>query len=201
MPRKLFRMENLIMFCGAVTLLLLSPGPNMAFVLAYSSAYGRGAGIAAAFGIGAADIVLTLLTVAGFTALIAAWPAAMAAVRYAGACYLLYMAWRAVAADGKVTTAQAKALTYLAVFWRAVVNNLLNPKAILFFLIFVPQFVDRESASPAGQLLILGLLLTTISTIFHSALAFAGGVLRFGAQRYILAAVLVFLALRLLISR
>ncbi|UGQ46364.1 LysE family translocator [Massilia endophytica] len=191
-------MENLIMFCGAVTLLLLSPGPNMAFVLAHSSAYGRSAGVAAAFGIGAADIILTLLTVAGFTSLVAAWPAAMATIRYAGACYLLYMAWRALAARSKPLDGE---LGSGAVFWRAVVNNLLNPKAILFFLVFIPQFVDPETASPAGQLLVLGLLLTAISTVFHTALAFAGGVLRFPGQRYLLAAVLLLLALRLLISR
>jgi threonine/homoserine/homoserine lactone efflux protein len=193
-------MENLIMFCGAVSLLLLSPGPNMAFVLAHSSAFGRGAGIAAALGIGVADIILTVLTVTGFTALIAAWPAAMLAIRYAGALYLLHMAWKALHA-GTPVTGNASERTHTAVFYRAVVNNLLNPKALLFFLVFIPQFTDPERGSVTGQLLLLGLLLTVISTIFHAGLAFAGGMFQFGRQRYLLAAVLVFLAIRLLISR
>lgn len=188
------------MFCGAVTLLLLSPGPNMAFVLAHSSAFGRGAGVAAAFGIGMADIILTLLTVAGLTALIAAWPAAMLAIRYAGALYLLHMAWKALRA-GEAAAGIASERSHMAVFCRAIINNLLNPKALLFFLVFIPQFVDPERGSATGQLLFLGLLLTVISTIFHAGLAFAGGMVRFGRQRYVLAAVLAFLAVRLLISR
>lgn len=193
-------MENLIMFCGAVSLLLLSPGPNMAFVLAHSSAFGQSAGIAAALGIGMADIILTLLTVAGLTALVAAWPAAMDTIRYAGALYLLCMAWKALHAS-ETANGAAGEQGHLAIFYRAIVNNLLNPKALLFFLVFIPQFVDPEQGSAAGQLLLLGLLLTAISTIFHAGLAFAGGVFRFGRQRYVLAAVLAFLAIRLLISR
>lgn len=188
------------MFCGAVSLLLLSPGPNMAFVLAHSSAFGRSAGIAAALGIGMADIILTLLTVAGLTALVAAWSAAMDTIRYAGALYLFYMAWKALRASETANGAAGEP-GHLAIFYRAIVNNLLNPKALLFFLVFIPQFVDPEQGSAAGQLLLLGLLLTVISTIFHAGLAFAGGVIRFGRQRYVLAAVLAFLAIRLLISR
>jgi len=193
-------MENMIMFCAAVSLLLLSPGPNMAFVLAHSSAFGRGAGIAAAFGIGMADIILTLLTVAGFTALIAAWPAAMLTICYAGALYLFYMAWKALHAR-ETAAGIASERSHIAVFYRAIINNLLNPKALLFFLVFIPQFVDPEQGSATGQLLLLGSLLTVISTVFHTGLALAGGALRFGRQRYVLAAVLAILAIRLLISR
>lgn len=188
------------MFCGAVSLLLLSPGPNMAFVLAHSSAFGRGAGITAALGIGMADVILTLLTVAGLTALVASWPAAMHTIRYAGALYLFYMAWKALHAS-ETAGGAASEPGHLAIFYRAVVNNLLNPKALLFFLVFIPQFVDPKQGSAAGQLLLLGFLLTAISTIFHAGLALAGGAIRFGRQRYVLAAVLAFLAIRLLISR
>ena len=148
----------------------MSPGPNMAFVLAHGASYGWRGGVAAALGISAADLVLTALTAAGVTAAIAQWPPSFDLIRWAGVFYLLWMAWKAlrVRATGPLHTALQASL--MSVFMRAMLNSLLNPKALLFFMVFLPQFVVPGSSSVARQIVTLGLVLTLIATFFHIAL-------------------------------
>lgn len=88
--------STLLIFAGAVMALLLSPGPNMAFVMAHGMTYGLGGGAAAALGIGLADLILTVLTATGVTAVVTAWPPSFDLIRYAGAAYLLWMAYKAM---------------------------------------------------------------------------------------------------------
>ena len=197
---------TLLMFAAAVTMLLLSPGPNMAFVIAHGVSYGLRGGVVAALGIGSADLILTGLTATGITALVAAWPPAFDLIRYAGVLYLLRMAYQALqrpAAAGGTVAAQTSLAT---VFIRAMLNSLLNPKALLFFMVFLPQFVDAGKGPVAQQLVILGCVLTAISTIFHALLGGMGGSVRrllsrqpqaARLQPYALATLLLLLALRL----
>ncbi|KQQ60282.1 lysine transporter LysE [Pseudomonas sp. Leaf127] len=201
--------STLLLFAGAVLLLLMSPGPNMAFVLAHGASYGWRGGVAAALGISAADLVLTALTAAGVTAAIAQWPPSFDLIRWAGVFYLLWMAWKAlrVRATGPLHTALQASL--MSVFMRAMLNSLLNPKALLFFMVFLPQFVVPGSSSVARQIVTLGLVLTLIATFFHIALGLVGGVIRGYAsgkgesakwQSWGLAGVLVLLAVRLVFT-
>ncbi|MDF3836725.1 LysE family translocator [Cupriavidus basilensis] len=198
---------TLLVFSAAVMMLLLSPGPNMAFVMAHGVSYGLGGGAAAALGIGAADLVLTGLTATGITAVIAAWPPAFDLIRYAGAAYLLWMAYKALRRPRSPLGAVAQQASLKSVFLRSMLNSLLNPKALLFFMVFLPQFVEPGKGNVAGQLVILGCVLTAISVVFHALLGAAGGSARrflsrnpraATVQTYGLAVVLVLLALRLI---
>jgi threonine/homoserine/homoserine lactone efflux protein len=201
-------LATLSIFLGAVLLLLLSPGPNMAFVISHGVAYGWRGGVASGLGIGAADVLLTLLTASGVTALVAGWPPAFDLIRYAGAIYLLWLAYQALRSQAPVDLDSRPRVPLPTVFVRALCNSLLNPKALLFFMVFLPQFVHPERGAIAGQLLVLGLLLTLVSGVFHTLLGvFGGGLRRFFStgsgfarvQPWLLAAVLLWLALRLLL--
>ncbi|ROL79170.1 lysine transporter LysE [Pseudomonas protegens] len=200
-------LSTLSIFLGAVLLLLLSPGPNMAFVISHGVAYGWRGGVASGLGIGAADVGLTLLTATGVTAVVASWPPAFDLLRYAGVAYLLWLAWKALAGNGALNLVDAARVPLSTVFVRALYNSLLNPKALLFFMVFLPQFVRPDHGSIAWQLVVLGLLLTLVSGIFHTSLgifgalltrSFSGTTARFARlQSWLLAAVLLALALRL----
>ncbi|MCO7574022.1 LysE family translocator [Pseudomonas chlororaphis] len=200
-------LSTLSIFLGAVLLLLLSPGPNMAFVISHGAAYGWRGGVASGLGIGAADIGLTLLMATGVTAVVASWPPAFDLLRYAGVAYLLWLAWKALACNGALNLVDAVRVPLSTVFVRALYNSLLNPKALLFFMVFLPQFVRPDHGSIALQLVVLGLLLTLVSGIFHTSLgifgallarSFSGTTARFARlQSWLLAAVLLALALRL----
>ena len=158
-------------------------------------------------GIGAADIGLTLLTATGVTAVVASWPPAFELIRYAGVAYLLWLAWKALGKRGALNLADPVRVPLSTVFVQALCNSLLNPKALLFFMVFLPQFVRPDHGSIALQLVVLGLLLTLVSGIFHTSLgifcalltrSFSGTTARFSRlQSWLLAAVLLALALRL----
>lgn len=203
----MIELTTLSIFSVAVMALLLSPGPNMAFVMAHGATHGLGGGAAAALGIGLADLILTALTATGITAAVTAWPASFDVIRYAGAAYLLWLAYKALCRPGSFGATMKAQTSLRLVFGRAALNSLLNPKALLFFMVFLPQFVDPGKGPVAGQLIVLGCILTMISTVFHALLgAFGGSVHRFlarysGAARVQsrgLAVVLLLLALRLI---
>jgi threonine/homoserine/homoserine lactone efflux protein len=206
---------TLLLFLGPTLALFLSPGPNMAFVLSHAVAMGPRGGLAVALGIGMADVVLTVLTVTGVAGMVAAWPPSFDLLRWAGAAYLLWMAWHAWHHPGQLTVQAAGAQSLAHVCRRSALNSLLNPKALLFFLVFLPQFVETPSATPvAVQLALLGGVLTVASVVFHGLLGLVGGRLAQAlsqrlAQRpalartqgRVLATVLGALALRLLLTQ
>lgn len=200
--------STLSLFLVAVLVLMLSPGPNMAFVLSQGVARGAAGGIAAALGITAADLVLTLLTASGVTALLAAWPPMFDLLRYLGALYLGWLAWQAMRSSGALPPLMAGKVPLGSVFRMAMLNSLLNPKALLFFMVFLPQFVDAGRGQIVAQLLILGMTLSLVALLFNSVLGAFGGQLGRWLQhhprtafwqRWLLACVLLGLALRLLL--
>lgn len=201
-------LTTLAVFLVAVLALFISPGPNMAFVLSHGVAHGSRGGFAAALGIGAADLVHTLSAATGVTALIAAWPPAFDVLRYAGAVYLVWLAIKAIRSPGRAAIERGHQTSLARVFRMAIVTNLLNPKALLFFIVFLPQFVDRTRGYVAWQLVTLGVILAVAGVVFHAALgAFSGQVGRYlgrhpRATRFqscFLGGVLALLALRLIL--
>ncbi|WP_426134660.1 LysE family translocator [Pseudomonas sp. PWP3-1b2] len=203
--------STLAVFCSAVLLLLLSPGPNMAFVISHGISDGWRGGVASSLGICAADIMLTVLTATGVTALVASWPPSFDVIRYAGVIYLLWLVYKTLQKSPHIEPPQFKRVRVSEVFVQALFNSLLNPKALLFFMVFLPQFVRPQAGSIALQLLVLGGVLTLIAGVFHAVLGIFGGALsRFFAgrsrsarlQKWGLASVLMVLAGRLaLMSR
>lgn len=201
---------TLTLFLAACLALLLSPGPNMAFVVSHGAAHGPRAGLAAALGIGLADLVYTALTAAGLAAAVAAWPPAFDVIRYAGAVYLLWLAYKTLRLSVRAQPGSAPTgHNGWRICARSALNCLLNPKAILFYMVFLPQFVEPARGRAAWQIVVLGCLLTATSLVFHSLLGVLSGSTRklldaragkLGSRA--LAAVFALLALRLaLLSR
>jgi threonine/homoserine/homoserine lactone efflux protein len=195
------------LFLLAVTVLLASPGPNMAFVLSHGAAHGWRGGFAAALGIGAADLLHSLFAASGMTAVIAAWPHSFDIIRSLGAIYLLWLAVQAFRSGG-TTMAHAVAQTSKwRIFRMAMLNCLLNPKALLFFMVFLPQFADARRGSVPLQMLTLGLTLAVIATLFNTLLGAGSARVsalfqRPGSNRWpslLLGSVLLGLAARLLL--
>jgi threonine/homoserine/homoserine lactone efflux protein len=166
---------SLYLFIVAALLLLIVPGPNMAIVSSHAIAHGWRAGLAAALGISLADVLMTVMVSAGLGALVMSWAPAFDLLRWAGACYLMWLAWQALKTPPADTDTQATQAPFRKIFVRATLNSLLNPKALLFFMVFLPQFVTVGASSVTAQLMFLGLLLALIALIFHSLLGFCAG--------------------------
>ena len=167
--------ETLLLFGAAVLGLLLAPDPNMAFLFAHSLAQGPRAGLAVATGIFLADLSLTAVAALGVAALVLANPASFDAIRLAGAAYLLRLAWEAwrARAGGRTTSPIEPDTRHLV--GRAWLNSLLNPKALVFFLVFLPQFVDPRIGHVSVQLAVLGAVLSVEALGFHALLGLASG--------------------------
>ena len=171
----------LLLFLGATLALNLTPGPDMLYVVARSIGEGRAAGVASALGIAAGCLVHTLLVSLGLAQLLLAVPAAYDAVRLAGAAYLVYLGVRAIVSrPAENGAAVPKRASLGAIFRQGVVTNILNPKVALFFLAFLPQFVDASRGSVAGQMLILGVLFNVSGTLVNLGVGWAAS----GAGRW-----------------
>ncbi|MBW6397962.1 LysE family translocator [Roseomonas sp. HJA6] len=162
----------------ACVVLVLTPGPDMAFVLAQTLSGGARRGWAATLGVFSGASVHILAAAAGVAALVAAHPGLFTTLRIAGALYLLWIGVQAIRAalrgEGGLV-AEAAAPGSFATAWRqGFLTNLLNPKVGLFFLAFVPLFVDPGRSPAWMQMLILGPLLPLISVPFFAVLI-AGG--------------------------
>ncbi|MDQ7246518.1 LysE family translocator [Dongia sedimenti] len=167
--------ESFLLFLGAVLILLVTPGPNMAFVLTSGAAYGWRGGVAAAVGIGVVDLVFTLICAFGLAGLLSAYPDMFEAIRWLGAGYLVYLAIACIRSAGRkgagvIETEPSR----WAIFVRGLASNIANPKAILFFLVFIPQFIDAGQGSVFAQFVLLGCALAAIGTLFHGALGALG---------------------------
>jgi len=152
-------------FALAVVLITLTPGPDMAFFIARAVAQGRPAGLAALTGALTGILVHTTLVAVGLSALIVAAPTLFLALKVAGAAYLAWLAVQAVRHGSALRLPDGKApRTGLgATFAQGLAINLLNPKIVLFFMTFLPQFVRPGDPHAAGQLVSLGLLFIAIA--------------------------------------
>ncbi|MFT5962727.1 MAG: hypothetical protein ACI8WM_003074, partial [Burkholderiaceae bacterium] len=132
-------------FCMAVLLLNATPGPDTAFIVGRSLTQGRAAGLVSALGISAGCCVHALAATLGLSALLATSATAFTLIKLAGGIYLMYLGVRMLLTRAAVEGAPAKNTTarpLQTIFWQALVTNLLNPKVVLFFLSFFPQFVS-----------------------------------------------------------
>jgi RhtB (resistance to homoserine/threonine) family protein len=168
-------------FLLAVFLLNVTPGPDTAYIVGRSVAQGRGAGIVSALGISAGCIVHTLATAFGLTAILAASATAFTVIKIAGAIYLIYLGIRLiftkhedVEQDVQQTIKSApKSLHQL--FTQGFVTNVLNPKVVLFFVSFFPQFVAADSQHKTLAFLVLGAVFIAMSTVWNTFVAWIAG--------------------------
>ena len=172
---------TLLVFTGAALLLIVIPGPAVLYILAQSVEHGRTAGLVSAAGIGAGGLVHIAAAVIGLSSLILSSAVAFSIVKYAGAAYLIYLGVRRLLAREPADRPEQPAPAALgAVFRRGIVVNVLNPKTALFFLAFLPQFVDPGQGAVPLQLVILGTTFVTLALLSDGLYALAAGTI---AQR------------------
>jgi threonine/homoserine/homoserine lactone efflux protein len=169
-------LTTILVFAAAALVLIAVPGPNLVYLVTRSMSEGRRAGVASALGIETGTLVHVAAAALGLSALLASSPLAFDVVRYAGAAYLLWLGIRTLRArgDDAIATAGAPRAPSLArAYGQAVVIQLLNPKVALFFLAFLPQFVDPARGAVAGQVLVLGAVLAVLGLLLDVLYALA----------------------------
>lgn len=173
----------LLQFFGLSALLALSPGPDNLFVLMQSAQHGWRAGITVVVGLCLGLVVHTCAVALGLAAVLAASAAAFTLMKVLGAAYLLWLAWGAwrapassVATPVAAQTASAGAAHALRLLGRGVVMNVTNPKVLMFFMAFLPQFVDAGRGQVTAQIITLGATFAAAAFLVFSTIAVFSGV-------------------------
>ena len=149
---------TLTLFVAAAMLLFIVPGPAVLYIVTRSLTQGRTAGLVSVSGIHLGSLIHVAAAMLGLSALIATSATAFTALRWAGAAYLIYLGVRAFASgDDVFTPGRGRDASYGRIFTQGVIVNVLNPKTALFFLAFVPQFVDPSAGNTTAQILVLGI--------------------------------------------
>jgi threonine/homoserine/homoserine lactone efflux protein len=169
-------MPDIALFLAASALLTVAPGPDIVYVLTRGIAQGPRAGIAAALGFATGCIFHTVLAAVGIAALIRSSDVAFNAVRYAGAAYLVWIGIQALRHRAAFSIESASGAKGLAAIYRqSVIGNILNPKVTLFFLAFLPQFVDAASGRVGWQMALLGVIFMAQTVVIFGAVALFSG--------------------------
>lgn len=167
---------NLWGFICAAVFLTLMPGPDILFVITQSITRGSRAGVLFAAGLCTGLVVHITAVSLGISVLLMSWPFAFMVLKFAGAAYLLYLGVKAFLARKenhfKLNPDQAGEGK---LYRKGILMNVLNPKVILFFLAFFPQFADKGMAHPAGQMLLLGLIFMLQAFLIFSLVAMLAG--------------------------
>jgi threonine/homoserine/homoserine lactone efflux protein len=163
------------LFCGAALALLAIPGPAVLYIVVQSAEQGRRVGLASVGGIHVGSLVHVAAATAGLSALIVASAVAFSVVKYAGAAYLVYLGVRKLLERTPVEHVARRREPLSRAFLRGIVVNVLNPKTALFFLAFLPQFVNPDRGAVWSQVLVLGLLFVALGLVSDSLHAVAAG--------------------------
>ncbi len=171
--------SQLVAFVVASVILGITPGPDIIYVITRAAAQGARAGLAAAAGLTTGIIGHTVFTVVGLSAIIAASAVAFTVIKIAGAAYLIYLGVRMWRSGGAIDLANNASVQPIgAIYRQTIVMNLLNPKVALFFLAFLPQFVNPAAGPLAPQFALLGLLFMIVAFIVMSTAGLAAGQIR-----------------------
>lgn len=204
--------SDILLFAGAALLMVLTPGPNMIYLISRSICQGRKAGVISLFGVIAGFLVHMLSAAVGLTAVFLAVPLAYEVLKWAGAAYLLWLAWQAVR-PGARSPFEPKPLPpdpASRLFVMGFLTNVLNPKIAMFYLAVFPQFVSPERGSVFAQSITLGFTQIAVSfsvnlliALFAAGMAswFASHPLWLALQRYVMGFVLAGLAVRMALEQ
>ncbi|MGO7075739.1 LysE family translocator [Rhizobium johnstonii] len=200
--------STLMLFAAAALVLTATPGPDMLLIASRSISQGRAAGFLTYAGIALGTYCHAIAAAFGLSQLFMTVPAAHETVRWAGCCYLLYLAYKTVRSEGIAfqPASTLKRLSGRRIFSAGLATNLLNPKMALFVMALFPQFVNASAGSLTVQMLILASILNGIGLVVNGAVIFLGSTIRSRLQstrrfpklpQYILATVFTGLACRL----
>ncbi len=172
--------STLALFSVACLALTATPGPDMLLIASRSATQGKGSGVATLAGIQAGTYCHALAAAFGLSQLFLAVPPAYDAVRYAGAAYLLFLAWKAFRSPGTslATTTGLPRYSIVTAFRQGLLTNLLNPKMALFVLALFPQFVRPEAGSVGLQIMLLATVLNAIGLAVNGAVILTASRLR-----------------------
>jgi threonine/homoserine/homoserine lactone efflux protein len=159
-------------FVATAILIELTPGPNMTWLAVRAATHGRVFALAAVAGIALGLSIAALVAGLGLTALFNQIPALFEALRWAGAAYLLYLAWDTWRDADAVNLIENKSIAQS--FGQGLITNILNPKAYLFYAAMLPRFVD-DTTSVASQIAALSAVYVIIATLIHAAVALFAG--------------------------
>jgi threonine/homoserine/homoserine lactone efflux protein len=165
-------LPTLGLFLAATAALLLVPGPSVLFIVARTLEHGRRGGLVSMLGVETGALLHVLAATAGLSALVAASPGTLLAIKLAGAAYLLYMGVRALRRPSELTLSRGPARH---LYRQGLLVDALNPKTAMFFLAFLPQFIDPAAGSVAGQTLVLGLCFVALATLSDGGYALVAG--------------------------
>jgi threonine/homoserine/homoserine lactone efflux protein len=171
---------DLWLFITAGLLLNLTPGPDMALIVARSGQYGVRAGVAAALGVAAGCLVHIAAAALGLSAVLMTSALLFTLLKWIGGAYLVYlglrMLWGSFQPQEPVAAAVGDARSSLAaIFYQGLLTNALNPKVAIFFLAFLPQFISADASSKVLTFVLLGLLFNVNSTVFNVLVAWLAG--------------------------
>lgn len=170
---------NLALFIPAALALLLTPGPVVLYVVTRSIDQGRSAGLVSALSAALGDFCHVMVAAFGLSALLLSSALAFDLVKYLGAAYLIYLGIRKLLAkDEPVSLDEPPQRSSRRIFSQGLLVSVLNPKTALFFLAFLPQFVDKTSGSITLQILFLGVIFVLMGAITNSCYALLSGTAR-----------------------
>ncbi len=204
---------TMIAFAAVALGMVCAPGPNMIYLISRSVTQGKGAGVISLFGVMLAFVVYIVATMMGLSALFLTVPLIYTMIKWAGAVYLIWLAWKAIrpGSDRNVLEPQSLAIeSPKKLFMMGFMTNLLNPKAAVLYVSLLPQFIDPTRGSVLMQSATLGLLQISISFIVNLLIILVASqvVSWFGKrpiwmsiQRWVMASVLTALAARMAFDR
>jgi threonine/homoserine/homoserine lactone efflux protein len=168
--------NTMILVMAASVVLVVVPGPAVIYILTRSISQGRRAGLASAVGVNAGSAIHVLAAVVGLSVVLASSEVLFSIVRWAGVAYLAWIGLRTLLSTDDAFLEPATDVSSLRhVFSQGVIVNVLNPKVAMFFLAFLPQFIDPTAPNAALQSLVLGMTLVVIGLVSDSVYALLGG--------------------------
>ena len=207
----MFELESILLFLGLSWVLIVTPGPDLIYVLTKGVANGKKAGIISAAGVVLGILVHTVFAAIGLSAILQTSATAFMVVKLVGATYLVYLGVKSLLSSGDFNIKVGEKSSYRKLFSQGLLSNTLNPKVALFFIAFLPQFINPDStARVAAQLIVLGMLFATCTLIFLSILGYFSGSIGIYLNKrkklaniiqYLSGAVLVLLGVRLAFAK
>src|SRR3989441_4879850 len=168
--------SSLLLFVTGAAVLLVIPGPAVTYVVSRSIGHGRAAGLVSVMGIVVGTLFHVVAATLGLSALLASSALAFQFVKYLGAAYLIYLGIRVLrGGDSQLLEAAQGDRRLAPIFAQGVLVNLLNPKTALFFLAFLPQFVDTSRGHVGAQILVLGLVFVALGLVTDGLYALGAG--------------------------
>jgi RhtB (resistance to homoserine/threonine) family protein len=208
----MFQIENFYLFLSVSLLINISPGPDMLYTAARSLSQGTKAGLFSALGIFCGCLVHTAAAVFGLSKIIEESALLFSIIKYAGAAYLIYLGVRSFF-EGKRTEnkiVQLETISHRKIFMQGMITNVLNPKVAIFFLSFLPQFIDPKSAHLKEQIAFLGLWFDIQGSLILAVVAMVTGYFQamlqqnrvfWNWQQKITGLILVGLGIKMLLAR